>query len=67
MYSKRALPDREGMPPAKRLRENLTDLFLSNDVSGARAVSLFQDAAAAGAPCVKDLSKAAGGGRHLKN
>ena len=56
MFHKRALPD-ENEDPRKRFRENLADLFLSNDVSGQRAVSLFADAELAGCANVKDLAK----------
>jgi hypothetical protein len=45
MFSKRPLPhDRLNEPPAQRLRTNMADLFLQNDVSGLRTHSLFQDA-----------------------
>ena len=39
---------------AKRLRLNIADLFLSNEVSGARAAALFEDAGAAGGAHVQD-------------
>ena len=38
---------------AKQL--NIADLFLSNEVSGARTAALFEDAGAAGAAHVQDL------------
>ena len=41
---KEFLAARESIPAEKRLRANLTDLFLSGDVSGKRARSLYQDA-----------------------
>ena len=57
MYSKRPLPDKDQLPPARRLRANLADLFLSNEVSGARAASMFEDASVANPRHVKDLAK----------
>ena len=56
MYSKRPLPDRAYMPPERRLRANLADLFLSNEVSGSRVASLFEDASVANPRHVKDLA-----------
>ena len=57
MYSKHSVPDdRNDLPPAKRLRSNLADLFLTNQVSGRRAASLFSDAAASGSQHVEDLA-----------
>jgi hypothetical protein len=44
MFTKRALPDRGSDDPTVRMRNNLVDLFLSNDISSARAQSLFDDA-----------------------
>ena len=56
MLSKRARGyDEEAVPPEKRLRKNIADLFLSNAMSGERAQSLFNDAAAAGASDMRDL------------
>ena len=57
MFSKRGLPDRSNVPPAKRLRQNVVDLFLGNDISGQRAASIFRDAAAAGASHFQDLAR----------
>ena len=57
MYSKRPLPNREQLPPDRRLRANLADLFLSNEVSGARIASLFEDASVANPRHVQDLAK----------
>ena len=40
MYGKRQLPyDVDQIPAARRLRENIADLFLRNEVSGQRASS----------------------------
>jgi hypothetical protein len=44
MFSKRQLPDDlDKVAPAKRLRENIADLYLSNEISAARAKSLYSD------------------------
>jgi hypothetical protein len=43
------------LPPAKRLRANLGDLFLSGHVSGLRGKGLFADAEAAGAEACEGL------------
>ena len=65
MISKRSLGcDLNDVAPRKRLRSNITDLFLSNTVSGARAASLLSDANAAGAAGVSDLSNL-GGTQHV--
>ena len=45
MFSKRPLPeDRLNLPKEKRLRSNIGDLYLSNDVSGQRTQTLMDDA-----------------------
>lgn len=48
MFHKRGLPDLSALPPEKRLRHNIADLFLANDISGCRTKSIFNDAKAAG-------------------
>jgi hypothetical protein len=49
MFQKRSGPDYEQCDTAaKRLRANIADAFLSNDVSGMRAQTMFEDAADAG-------------------
>ena len=54
MLSKRGSSnDTAATSGAKQL--NIADLFLSNEVSGARAAALFEDAGAAGAAHVQDL------------
>ena len=54
MLSKRGSSyDTAAKSGAKQL--NIADLFLSNEVSGARAAALFEDAGAAGAADVQDL------------
>ena len=64
MYSKRALGyDETATPPSKRLRRNIADLFLANEVSGTRAQSLLADAAASGSAGVSDLQNL-GGRKH---
>ena len=68
MFSKRGRPwEAEALPPDRRLRANLADLFVSNDVSAARAQSIFADAEASGARNVADLAKAGHTGKHKKN
>jgi len=57
MLSKRAKGyDPSQLPPSKRFRKNLADCFLSNEITGARAQELFNDAQAAGTADVKDLA-----------
>ena len=57
MLSKRAKGyDASTCPPEKRFRRNLADAFLSNDITGARAQEMFNDAQAAGAANVADLA-----------
>jgi len=68
MLAKRATgynPDE--IPPAKRFRHNVADLFLSNELSGAKAMGLYHDAAAAGAANVGDLCRGAIPGKFAKN
>ena len=56
MLSKRGSSyDTAATSGAKRLRLNIADLFLSNEVSDAPAAALFEDAGAAGAAHVQDL------------
>lgn len=58
MFNKRSIPeDYDRAPPEKKFRHNAADLFLSNDVSAQRTVSLMADANAAGAKHVQDLIK----------
>ena len=57
MLSKRSRgDDSASLPPRQRFRHNLADLFLSNQVSAARATALAADAVAAGASGVSDLA-----------
>ena len=69
MFSKHSLPyDPAHVPADKRFRANASDLFLGNDISAARAASLFRDAAQAGTQHVRDLSRVgaqAGSGRNM--
>ncbi len=61
MLSKRGLPfDADELPPSRRFRSNLGDLFLSNEISAARAQSIFADAVAAGTAHVADLARVGG-------
>ena len=73
MFSKRPLLE-PSSDPSKRLRQNLRDLFVSNDVSGARGQTLFDDAHLAGAAHVRDIASRSSKGtargnaaRNLKN
>ena len=71
MLSKRAKGyDPSEVPAHKRLRKNLADTFLSNEISGRKAQELFNDAQAAGAADVQDLAGrsavAPNAGRNLK-
>ncbi len=62
MLGKSALGyDPATVPAGKRLRQNLLDLVLSNDISSARAQALFDDAATSG---VADCEAFAGIGGH---
>ena len=57
MLSKRAKGyDASTCPLEKRLRLNLADAFLSNDITGVRSQEIFNDAQAAGAAHVADLA-----------
>jgi hypothetical protein len=61
MLSKHALGyDVKSLPPAKRLRANLADLATSNLISGQRAQELYNDADAAGAANVRDMTGSSG-------
>ena len=67
MFGKRVRPWQEDSgPPRQRLRSNLADLFLGNDISSVRAQSLFQDGQASGAAGLSDVA-ATQGGRLGKN
>lgn len=68
MLSKRGLGyDAENVPKSKRLRANLADLFLSNEVSAARLQNIAQDAVEASAQHLGDLASAGSGGRFRGN
>ena len=60
---------KEDVPPHKRFKANVGDLFLSNDISGIRAQSLCQDAldAGASASCLKRMAMAGSWGRRPGN
>lgn len=65
MFSKRPLPeDREETAAEKRFRLNLSDVFSSNLLSGARVQSLFTDAHAAHAMYTGDLADPRGNPKH---
>lgn len=56
MFHKRAKDHlQSNVPPAKRLRSNLADLFLSNNVSAQRTEEIFEDANLAGAAFCFDI------------
>lgn len=58
MFSKREREfENRDLPEEKRFRMNLSELFLDNGISADRALSLFEDAKAAGAQHVSDLGK----------
>ena len=60
MLAKRGVGhDLDALPPGKRFIANLADAFLSNEVSGQRAQSLFNDAALAGTANVSDIARPA--------
>ena len=57
MYSKNTFfAERDQSSPAKRLRKNISDLYLAGGVSAQRAASLFEDSVAAGARNTEDLA-----------
>lgn len=67
MFNKRGRPSQEeDEPPLRRLRRNIGDLFLSNQVSATRAQSLFNDAALDNAACREMVPKGSANpkGRH---
>lgn len=55
------------IPNHKRLRFNLADLFLSNQISGQRAQTLFADGDVSGASSCRDLAASGSSGRHARN
>lgn len=69
MFSKRPLPEdaASAADPAERLRANLVDLFLSNQMSGLRAQSVFSDVHANQVPGFKKLAKAGKHGCRKRN
>ncbi|CAE7785682.1 unnamed protein product [Symbiodinium sp. KB8] len=61
MFHKREKEYRSAdVPPEKRLKANIGDLFLANQISGQRAQELFEDANAAGLTQAKELCKGLG-------
>ena len=58
MFHKRTLPNAEApVPPARRFRANIADLFLSNDVSGTRLQTIAEDSIKADPREVRDLAR----------
>ena len=55
------------MSAAQRLRLNVADLFLQNDVSGTRAQTVMSDVHACGIEGFTQLAKAGGSGKHKHN
>ena len=66
MYSKRARVS-DDPDPTRRMRNNIADLFLSNDISANRAWEMFDDGIASGTRHMKDLQKAGKKGQLPKN
>eukprot|EP00974_Lingulodinium_polyedra_P015191 1470542-Lingulodinium_polyedra.AAC.1 len=64
MFSKKDRPSRDGLPPDKRLKQGLVDLFASNVISGPKAQELLADSAASGAQACKDLAPSASSAAH---
>jgi hypothetical protein len=61
MFTKRPLPhDKDSEPPSLRLRANIADLFLQNDISGTRAQSIFSDGHACGLEGFRKLAEVGG-------
>ena len=58
MFNKRSLPDEalEDIPEEKRLRHDLLDVFLGNNLSAQRSARVFENANLAGAANVDDLA-----------
>lgn len=62
MFGKRTLPyNPDSLPPARRLRANIRELFASNTLSGTRVQSLVNDMADAGADGIMDLRRGVSG------
>ena len=58
MFANRGEPyDPESISPSRRLRANLEDLFVRNDVFAERAAELFEDAHQARAPGFRKLAR----------
>ena len=59
MFHKRDKAYQEGLPPSKKLKANIGDLYLSNQISAQRAQEIFEDIkdAGAGSADMKKLSK----------
>eukprot|EP00439_Symbiodinium_sp_Y106_P021095 s6992_g2.t1 len=58
MFNKRSPPDEalEDLPEEKRLRHDLLDVFLGNNLSAQRSARVFENANLAGAANVDDLA-----------
>ena len=62
MYNKRTLPCEEvnDIPPEKRFRAYMIDIFLNNDLSGQRSARVLGNASLAGTQHIQDLQVAPG-------
>ena len=62
MYNKRTLPCEEvnDIPPEKRFRADMIDIFLNNDLSGQRSARVLGNASLAGTQHIEDLQVAPG-------
>lgn len=68
MQSKRSLPyDPNQLPPGRRLRENIADLFLLNTLPGNRSASIFADAYVSDRAEVRDVARAGARGMQPGN
>ena len=57
-HKKERAYNREEISPGKRLKANLEDLFLNNDISALRGREIFEDAESAGLPSFSRLARA---------
>lgn len=55
------------IPTEKRFRANVADLFLCNDISGNRVLTLVQDHVSSDKNCVEDLLSVGSSGVHKNN
>ena len=62
MFNKRSLPDEaiEELPPEKRLRHDVVDIFLNNNLSAARSARMIENVNLAGAAGLEDMQVSRG-------